>query len=211
MLSSERVRTIIVNSSIIDSSMNTFSAIKFVKSLKKRFFLLKFQFQIFKMKFHLIIVLVPAICIAANGESSTKELNSRRVADGGQFPFHISLRTSNINSHVCSGAILSQRFILTAASCVRSYAIKYAVLGALGKNDDGQRIGIEDIKEHEFYNPVLKANNIALVQTAKEIDFSFWIQPIALPPLDWIDIGRGDTWLNYRMTGWNQEVNCVNL
>lgn len=164
------------------------------------------------MKFHSIVVLVQAICITANSESSAEETNSGGFADGGQFPFHISLRTSNISLHACSGAILSQRFILTSASCVRSYTIKYAVSGALGKNDDGQRIKIENINEHEFYNPISKENNIALVQTTEEIDFSFWIQPIALPPLDWIDIGSGDDWLNYRMSGWNQtEVNCVHF
>lgn len=38
-------------------------------------------------------------------------------AEPGQFPYIVSLRRTNINSHMCGGTIISNVYILTACHC----------------------------------------------------------------------------------------------
>lgn len=152
------------------------------------------------MKFHLCIVLVHAVCMAANAENSaTIDENSRKNADDGKFPYQVSLRTNN-GTHVCSGVILDERLILSSASCVRAHNPNYAVMGVRGKKDDSLRIGIDRIKVHELYNSSSQENNIALLRTVYHIDFSSWIKPVGLSSRQW----SADDQLSFRISGWNQ-------
>lgn len=144
------------------------------------------------MKFCLIVVLVHVVCIAViDGISENVEINSQKIS--GQFPFQVSIRRKfSTDLQICNGAILDRRFILTTAHCVRGVKPEtiYALLGRI--NEKSHRINIEIIKQHESYNSVSNENDIALLRTVQDIDYSVHeVQPIQLPPSHWSDSLNG--------------------
>ena len=141
------------------------------------------------MKFCLIVVLIHVFCIAIiGGNSENVEKNSQEIS--GQFPFQVSIGTMDDSTklRICNGAILDRRIILTTANCMY-YAkpeMTYAYLGRLNEKD--HRINIEKIIKHEYYRSYSNENNIALLRTVQEIDYSaHQVKPIQLPPSNWSD------------------------
>lgn len=161
------------NSLTIDSFIIFFVPIK---KLLENF--IGVQFKLFKMKFCLIVVLVHVVHLtAASSENGTE------VSELKQLPFQVSIRSASDENHKCSGAVLNNRFILTTAECVSGDKPEsiYAHLGGIEKG--AHRLNIKNIVEHESFNLTSKKNNIALLQTDEEINFSaYGVRPIQMPP-----------------------------
>lgn len=113
-----------------------------------------------------------------------------------QFPYFASLRTIDVKpagfkvaEHFCGGAIIKDRWILTAAHCkenlLRSDSV--IVVGANNSRDDGVIYRIQDIIVPELYklNPGLLNSDIALVKLRDRIEFNENVQPIDLNE-EWI-------------------------
>lgn len=161
------------------------------------------------MKFYLIAVLLQAVYTAANSENPensensetfTKiQENSRKIAEEGQFPFQVSLRSRD--DHFCSGAILNNRFILTSAVCVdgKQPSLVYAILGEHRLSNDGHRVDIDRIKVHESFDPLSQRSNIALLRTTQEILMAYGIQRIQLLPSNWTN----DEDMRFAVSGWD--------
>lgn len=56
-----------------------------------------------------------------------------------------------------------------------------AVVGTVDRHFDGVTYKIGKIMKHEKYDEHLKHNDISLLRTTKDIVFTDYIQPIALP------------------------------
>ncbi|XP_055301522.1 trypsin Tyr p 3.0101-like [Sitodiplosis mosellana] len=150
------------------------------------------------MNIYLFIVLYHTVCVAVDRENGTNIRISLRIdATDDQFPFQVSLQS--YDRHICSGAIVNNRFILTSASCVHAQSAKwiYAVLGRLRLN---QRIDIKYISEHESFSVVSLKNNLALLRTVQEINFSHWIQPVRLLSSNLTDNENHEL----QLSGWNE-------
>ncbi|XP_055301523.1 uncharacterized protein LOC129568037 [Sitodiplosis mosellana] len=78
----------------------------------------------------------------------------------------------------------------------------YAILGVLGNNDGGLKYNIENIKKHEMFYWNSNEYDIALLRTFKEMEFSFWIKPVGLPPQGWSESSDG---VSYQMSGWTEK------
>lgn len=115
-------------------------------------------------------------------------------AEIGQFPYQVSLRLDPFDiswKHYCGGSIISNRFVITAGHC---YKAKYPepknyriVAGAhRNNNNDGIAYDVKRWIVHEGYyvNMTEKIssarNDIALVKTAKAIEFNNLVASIAL-------------------------------
>lgn len=102
-----------------------------------------------------------------------------------QFTYQVSLRFENIKNYpFCSGAILSNRWILTANRCVNDKKIDeyYVVYGARRISEPGQKTKIAKVINHPEYNPELVENDLALLFTKSKMVFiQNVVDPIALP------------------------------
>ncbi|XP_077953719.1 ovochymase-2-like isoform X3 [Gasterosteus aculeatus] len=118
---------------------------------------------------------------------------SLRVVGGapaiyGSHPWLVSLR--NGGSHFCGGAILTHRWILTAAHCLASRSKDFlsGVRVAVGEFDqtvddeEEQVFLIKSVSVHEKYHHALPFSyDIALVELDQHILLGARVQPICLP------------------------------
>ncbi|XP_055301521.1 chymotrypsin-1-like [Sitodiplosis mosellana] len=166
------------------------------------------EFQSFIMKVFLIIVLVHAVCVAVDSASGRNiGIAPRSDAADYQFSFQVSIQFNSIvfgTIHICSGAVINNRFILTSASCVHEYRPNWinAILGYTRMGRSCTNLSIENIDQHESFSAFPLRNNIALLQTVSEIEFSNQIQPVQLP-INWSnDMNR-----NLTISGWHRSSN----
>lgn len=87
---------------------------------------------------------------------------------------------------MCGGSILSDRVILSAASCMKDFVDTPYELFASFQSDvmlDDETDGatIEKILLHPSYNGKYFTNDLALLKTTEKIQFTAQIQPIELP------------------------------
>ncbi|XP_049871094.1 chymotrypsin-2-like [Pectinophora gossypiella] len=99
-----------------------------------------------------------------------------RVVGGFEAPanfskFHTSLQNLNGN-HVCGGAVISIRHIVTAAHCVIDIYPEYiqVVVGTTNLDVGGLRYNVSSIKVHEDYDLHLKVNDIAVLKIKGSFD-----------------------------------------
>lgn len=90
----------------------------------------------------------------------------------------------------CGGAIISKKYILTAAHCVHSFK-KYEIKVYLGGHNistdyvDTRRV--RKIHEHEYFDTVSFDFDIALLELDKAVEFGPKIQPACLPQIQFED------------------------
>ncbi|XP_011497397.1 PREDICTED: glandular kallikrein-3, submandibular-like [Ceratosolen solmsi marchali] len=137
-------------------------------------------------------------------------------ATPGQFPWQISMTWKNppaiINLHFCSGAIITEFWILLSAYCITnapSNGTVYVRTGSYNINKDDQFVHNVPIKQmivHEKYEgaktlKTLACYDIGLIQLGKQLDFDKRVQPILMAKSKtWsYEIKLGD---NVILSGW---------
>lgn len=105
------------------------------------------------------------------------------TAAASQFPYQVSLRAGLRPKHFCAGAIIADRWILTAAQCTagRRPQSLVAVVGSVSLSSGGSTYRIHRIHPHPSYSASDFNFDIALMRTAKQIKFNKVVQPIGLP------------------------------
>lgn len=104
------------------------------------------------------------------------------------FPHHASLRSVADSRHYCSGAIISERWLLTAAQCTQGENSRaaniFVVVGVTNVGDDGDRYDLAEIVNHPEFQmaPNKRVNDIAMLKTAQTIRMKLTgVLPISLP------------------------------
>lgn len=119
-----------------------------------------------------------------------------KLALTGQFPHHVSFRgvrqtgDAVVFEHVCSGAILNERWTISSADCLIGYTncvietTLKVVVGSVDKYENSNTYDVNDLLFHDnfdFNHPDKAINfNVALAKTTKPIQFGENIRPIAV-------------------------------
>ncbi|KAI4456260.1 eg:bacr7a4.3 protein-related [Holotrichia oblita] len=110
----------------------------------------------------------------------------------GQFPYMAAVgypgNTDGEISWLCGGVLISERFVLTSASCTVRADGKLPSIVRLGKIDllgdlDGvtaQDIAVDESIAHPKYNDYNKRNNIGLLRLAKDVKFDDNVKAVCL-------------------------------
>lgn len=124
----------------------------------------------------LFVVVVGSL--ASNVTREERVLNGRS-ARAGQFPYHASLRRRTV--HICGGAILHSRWVLSTGTCLEKNPTQIAV-GTIRSDGNGPFIRIQRKVLHYLYWPSRRMNDIGLIETATPIGFTSTVKPIELEP-----------------------------
>nr|XP_053646092.1 trypsin-1-like [Cherax quadricarinatus] len=134
-------------------------------------------------------------------------------ASPGEFPWLVSIRVAGATGgHYCGGALIHQRFVLTAAHCVHRNSAKYVVAVAgehdLSSPNNGHRqvLRVKEIISHsEFSKRYI--NDIALLELVEDALWNKYVQPVCLPDLN--TDGVTDA-LNVTVAGWGMTDEASN-
>ncbi|XP_055321370.1 chymotrypsin-1-like [Sitodiplosis mosellana] len=107
-------------------------------------------------------------------EPSSGYIVGGEEAEDGQAPFQCSMQYND--RHVCGCAILSEKWILTAAHCLMG-GIKVLV-GTNSLTSGGTQYEIEKVIRHESYGDPPYAYDIGLIQVKGSIEFNDKVKPI---------------------------------
>ncbi|XP_055619549.1 collagenase-like [Toxorhynchites rutilus septentrionalis] len=139
------------------------------------------------MKLLLVItLLVAAVAASAIPERDTRVVGGA-IAALGQFPYSVGLltRINVIFGSMCSGSLVSTRFILTSANCVNGIQSAVAVMGGLRIHDStepGQyRVTVTQFIIHRGFEEDSDSYDVALVELPFPVTESERIRPVRLP------------------------------
>uniref|UniRef100_A0A182QP48 Peptidase S1 domain-containing protein n=1 Tax=Anopheles farauti TaxID=69004 RepID=A0A182QP48_9DIPT len=126
------------------------------------------------------------LCLAAVAGAEVPSEWQGRIVGGmdavtGQFPYQVSL-TSRQKLHFCGGAIIGDRWILTAAHCLtdRKPEAVIAVVGALTHARGGKNFDVQQFILHPNFNQWTQQNDIAIVRTRLSFQFNTIVFPVKM-------------------------------
>lgn len=97
----------------------------------------------------------------------------------GETPYYCAVYL--LGSYHCGCAIISDKFIVTAAHCVESKKSNVEiVVGTVNLWHSDTRFEVAELKRHPNYNKPRMANDIAIVQINGTFTFNDKVQPIKL-------------------------------
>lgn len=124
---------------------------------------------------------VLCICFAIRG---TQCILGGNEAEPGKYPYQVSIRIQNSHYHWCGGSILNQRFIITSAICANVHKQIFVVAGITSMYESGTVFDIDNIIVHPNFVKGEFGNNIAMLRTVKDIQYTKYIGSVGLPYLD---------------------------
>lgn len=144
-----------------------------------------------KRKMNFILHRATFICLLTLSGISLAFLDLQPLIFGGkkatpdQFPYLVSVRYMKKGKyeHNCGGAILSNRYVITAAHCHKSKIKfnKYRIsIGAAKREDQGELYPIKRFIVHPKYDAATKLNDIALIEMANPINLGAKVSAIEI-------------------------------
>uniref|UniRef100_A0A670ZLS8 Transmembrane serine protease 9 n=1 Tax=Pseudonaja textilis TaxID=8673 RepID=A0A670ZLS8_PSETE len=103
----------------------------------------------------------------------------------GEFPWQVSLRESN--EHFCGAAILTARWLVSAAHCFnefqdpRTWMARAGSIRLSGSEGSRAQAKVLRILQHPSYNVESADYDAALLELAEPLTFGKYIQPVCLP------------------------------
>jgi len=157
------------------------------------------------------------LCAESSAEETIKEIpfkdltkptnNLSRIVNGelakdGEIPYIVALRitTNQGTQTICSGSIIGNSWILTAAQCtIDAYSVRI-LYGTTNLNTFRQSVVVyaNSIINHKDYSRLTQLNDVALIHTGK-VPFTQWINKI-----DLVNSRRPNYFKNHLTCGWGQ-------
>ncbi|ETN64110.1 chymotrypsin-2 [Anopheles darlingi] len=173
--------------------------------------------RLFRMAVAVLFIIGLVWCLSV-GVAISRPQGGNKIIGGEEakpheFPFVVSLQWNFGNdstadpAHFCGGAILNERWVLTAAHCNISYTPNgylQVVAGAHNLSDEQQemqqRRRVTQMIPHEAYCWTVCPNDIALIRVDPPFEIGEHVKPIRLP-------GKNETFTgNALISGWGTTV-----
>jgi secreted trypsin-like serine protease len=120
---------------------------------------------------------IVAITIILN-LSLTSAIYNATFAEPKQFPYSVLVKRLH---KFCTGAIISERHVITSAHCVmQSSDSVFVTVGAHKYSDDGEEIESRRFWIHENFTMPTAVHDIAIVELKKTLSFDEAIQKIEI-------------------------------
>lgn len=102
-------------------------------------------------------------------------------AEDGKYPYQCSIQLYEYK-HRCGCAIISNKWILTAAHCLAGQELNTLsiLVGSNHLEQGGYFYEIDKFHMHKKYNKPMYANDIAVIRVKGKIQFNYRVQPIEL-------------------------------
>lgn len=153
------------------------------------------------------LFLLPILAVACGSDEplgtarTDQEIVGGSVAAPGAWPFQVQIQLNG--GHGCGGSLLSERFVLTAAHCVRgrspaSLSLRFGLHDQANPGPHVQTRGVSVVHVHPNYNPATLANDVAVLELDAPVPFGARIQPLNLRRTD-PAVGTGAF-----VTGWGR-------
>lgn len=123
----------------------------------------------------------------------------------------VSIQNSKTQTHRCNGVILHERWILTAAKCIKNLQLNEIDIfyGSKLLNKDGTRVGIEIIEINPGFNETRLKDDVALLFTTAKINFIANVTgPVILPAID-VPINRTLIVRGWKLTNVSSIFNSI--
>ncbi|XP_058464639.1 chymotrypsin-1-like [Malaya genurostris] len=124
-------------------------------------------------------LLVPALgnVLTPYGNYSNRIVGGNDAAPGSA-PYQVSLQ--NLLGHSCGGAIISDRWVLTAAHCVVDSTVSRmrVLVGTNNLKEGGQKYRVDKFLVHSGYDDPRFHNDIALIKLASQLNFDVNVNAI---------------------------------
>ncbi|KAL7646618.1 UNVERIFIED_CONTAM: hypothetical protein RMT77_001869 [Armadillidium vulgare] len=110
-----------------------------------------------------------------------------RPADPKDWPWMAALLNVNDSSLICGGVLITDRYVLTAANCFRSFEISQIKV-RLGEYDFGRTTesNYSEFRIESLLNPGYdldtRDSDLALLRLERPTSFGEFISPVCLPP-----------------------------
>uniref|UniRef100_A0A3B3YKM2 Peptidase S1 domain-containing protein n=1 Tax=Poecilia mexicana TaxID=48701 RepID=A0A3B3YKM2_9TELE len=150
-------------------------------------------------------------CTGVRGNSS--EAPGPQLAPVGSWPWQVSLHVAG--SHRCGGAIISPRWIVTAAHCVSSpeaWAVYVGIVDPLGPLFN-PAYAVSRVIAHEQYNGQTRQNDVALMKLFEPLDAtaSSKVRPVCLPNAGLNITEPEESWVTYFGSATNEDSGSLYL
>nr|XP_019531239.2 uncharacterized protein LOC109402953 [Aedes albopictus] len=108
-----------------------------------------------------------------------------RPVQDKEYPHVALIGTQQYGRYVwsCTGALISERYVLTSAECVQSETYDTVRLGAIRQDKGTQDIGIEGFIKCPEYDKTMSTGNLALVRLSAKVIYSDRVLPACM----WLD------------------------
>ncbi|EDV35249.1 uncharacterized protein Dana_GF22292 [Drosophila ananassae] len=138
---------------------------------------------------HLTLLILGLICAGLSVVPEAQALPQGRILGGedavqGEFPWSVSVRY--LKAHACSGSLISDSYILTAAHCVSNVGTTpvstsdvQVRVGSINQFAGGSIVSVKRILIHPSYGNFL--HDIALIELNSPLTFSSTIAAVTLP------------------------------
>ncbi|XP_022119534.2 chymotrypsin-2-like [Pieris rapae] len=155
------------------------------------------------LKLSLSILFVVA-CVQAQLEDGDSRIIKGNPAQNGKIPYMASVQVTG-QGHMCGGAILDSKWILTSGHCIArimpdTKKLK-VVVGTTSLKAGGQEFDVSKVTVHPDFDKSKLINDIALLQVSKPMEFGDKVQAIDLPEKD------TETGANVMVSGWGLTAN----
>lgn len=126
-----------------------------------------------------VLLFVACVGVYLSGVSSQpNRFIQGRIIGGYDVPsylitYQVSIRNAKNNHHICSGAVLAERWVITSARCVYDVSISdlQVFYGSRSLSGYGKTIKVTQVFKHKRFDAIFYENDLAMLYTATKIKF----------------------------------------